>query len=79
MLNSDEMQWTVHYIAGWYIQACLIDGRIKARKKKDCELDKMMVMLFEFGTANSEKAIKLLVEKVIRTKMCDGLKYVSAP
>lgn len=54
-LYIQEMVSSIYYIAGWHLTACLKAGRIRAGKKEDGGLGKMMFLLFECGYAIGTK------------------------
>ena len=74
---STDLLSSLYYIAGWHMTACLKAGKIRAGKKMDGQLGKLMIELFECGTVNKADAIDLPSEKVIRSEMFGGLSFVS--
>lgn len=74
----NEILSSVYYIAGWHISACLKAGRIRAGKRMDGRLGKVMISLFECGTVDRNDNNNLPTEKVVRSEMFGGLNFVFA-
>jgi len=77
-LYSDDVLSSLYYIAGWYITACLKAGRIRAGKRNDGDIGKVMISLFECGSIEQKDTNNIPTEKVVRSEIFGGLKFISA-